>query len=117
MIFGFILFVIGYAVFYWGIQHFDTGVTNGQRYSLWSLLGFGTLFKNINFPPGIPLQWNAPQQVTGGAGQAQQSAGVAASQANNAVAAGRRLQSQVAAAKQTSTTTTSISHPGATQAE
>jgi len=51
MIFGVAVFVFGYAVFYWGYSHF------GQcRYSLWCLLGLGSLFKNMNLPAGQPVQ-------------------------------------------------------------
>jgi len=55
MVFGFFLFVVGYALFYWGWHH----MPGQKRYSLWYLLGFGSLFKNITIPPGQPVQWNA----------------------------------------------------------
>lgn len=61
MIFGVALFVIGYAVFYWGVHHFNNclgiepGVTNNcPRYSLWQLLGAGNL--NIGKTPPVQLQ-------------------------------------------------------------
>lgn len=60
MVFGFFLFVVGYALFYWGYHH----MPGQKRYSLWYLLGFGSLFKNVNIPPGQPVQWNASTQTS-----------------------------------------------------
>lgn len=57
MIFGFALLVIGYAVFYWGWHHF-----NPPLYSLWALLGFGTLFKRFPMPVGTQTQLPQPGQ-------------------------------------------------------
>jgi hypothetical protein len=47
MIIGFALFALGYAVFYWGLHHFIT-----PRYSLYCLLGLGSLFANVQIPAG-----------------------------------------------------------------
>jgi hypothetical protein len=56
---GIIAFVIGYALIYWGWHHMP-----GQpRYSLWYLLGFGSLFgKQVT--PGTPVQLGTPTQPT-----------------------------------------------------
>lgn len=51
MIFGLITIVVGYAIFYWGMHHFPQ-YKSSQRFSLWELLGFGTLFKNLSLPAG-----------------------------------------------------------------
>jgi len=48
MVFGFALFAIGYAVFYWGLHHMPQ--YQDERYSLWCLLGFP------NMTPGTPVQ-------------------------------------------------------------
>lgn len=55
MVLGFATLAIGYAVFYWGLHHFPQ--YQNTRYSLWVLLGFGPLFKNLSVPAGQPLQW------------------------------------------------------------
>lgn len=55
MIFGLATIALGYALFYWGLHHFP----GQQRYSLWDLLGFGTLFKNVSMPSGQPVQFKA----------------------------------------------------------
>jgi hypothetical protein len=52
MILGFGIFVIGYAVFYWGWGHFP----GNTRYSLWVLLGFGSLWPKISMPAGAPIE-------------------------------------------------------------
>lgn len=54
MIFGYALLALGYTLFYWGWSHFQS-----QRYSMYQLLGFGTLFKGVNFPPGTPVQFKS----------------------------------------------------------
>lgn len=54
MIFGIAIFLLGYALFYWGIGHFP-----GQnRHSLWTLLGLGAL----KFPqgPNVALGQHTP---------------------------------------------------------
>lgn len=56
MVFGFFFFVVGYALFYWGWHHFS-----GVRYSLWYLLGFGSLPGLPGMPQGTPLQWKTDQ--------------------------------------------------------
>jgi len=46
MMLGMGMIAIGYALLYWGWSHFP-----GQtRQSLWQLLGFGTLWKNLQMP-------------------------------------------------------------------
>jgi hypothetical protein len=56
MIFGLTALVFGYALFYWGYHHFP----GQQRYSLWSLLGFGNLFgASSAMPAGQPIQFNS----------------------------------------------------------
>jgi hypothetical protein len=59
MIFGFALFVVGYAIVYWGIHHFPNCLgaqpgtkDNCPRYSLWQLLGAGSL----GIGKGTPIQ-------------------------------------------------------------
>lgn len=56
--FGFALFAIGYAIFYWGIHH----MPGTHRYSLWTLLGLDAFFtvlhpgQHLNIPSGPPVQ-------------------------------------------------------------
>jgi len=58
MIFGFMFIVVGYALFYWGWHHFNTTWNGGDaRYSLWALLGFGTLWKSYGLTPGQAVGW------------------------------------------------------------
>jgi hypothetical protein len=53
MTFGLFLFVVGYALVYWGMQHFDSSLGSN---SLWTLLGFnGQLFGKITMPKGTPV--------------------------------------------------------------
>jgi len=54
MIFGVILFSVGYSVFYWGLHHYPN-IDGGQRYSLLELLGI---------PEAWGL-WNSKQKITG----------------------------------------------------
>lgn len=54
MVFGFALFVFGYALFYWGWHH----MSGQRRYSLWYLLGFGSLF-GPSLPAGKPFQFGS----------------------------------------------------------
>jgi len=42
MIFGLALIVFGYAIFYWGLHHMPW--YQNERYSLWAILGLGTLW-------------------------------------------------------------------------
>lgn len=46
MIFGAAVFIMGYAVFYWGLHHLSW--YKSSRYSLWCLLGIGSLWKTVN---------------------------------------------------------------------
>lgn len=55
MTFGIAFMIIGYAIFYWGLHHMPQYTY--ERYSLWVLLGFGTLFKTT-MPAGTPVQFN-----------------------------------------------------------
>jgi hypothetical protein len=63
---GIVLFVIGYALVYWGWHHFP----GQKRFSLWYLLGFGSLFGST-IPAGEPIQLGGmgeqplPQQAPG----------------------------------------------------
>jgi hypothetical protein len=57
MMFGLVLVVVGYATFYWGLHHMPH--YKHGRYSLWALLGFGTLFKNLSIPAEEPVQWTS----------------------------------------------------------
>lgn len=67
MIFGFGIFGLGYAVFYWGQHHFV-----GDHYSLWCLVGLNSLFKakggglfGVPGPNGLPV-YPAPANAPGG---------------------------------------------------
>jgi hypothetical protein len=64
MAFGLIILVIGYAITFWGVNHF------GQkcRYSLWCLLGFTSLFKNLTVPQPTPYPFgiSSGSQAQGG---------------------------------------------------
>lgn len=51
MFIGLLLLVFGYAILYWGVGHFGK-----CRYSLWCLLGMGSLTKNLQLPPGQPFK-------------------------------------------------------------
>lgn len=42
MMLGLAVTTFGYAIFYWGQHHFY-----GKRYSLWCLLGLGSLFPGV----------------------------------------------------------------------
>lgn len=52
---GIIIFVVGYALIYWGWHH----MPGQKRYSLWYLLGFGSLFGH-GITPGQPVQLGTP---------------------------------------------------------
>jgi hypothetical protein len=78
MILGFGLIAVGYAVFYWGLHHFqsvDCDTPNGCRYSLVDLLGFphGTIpggtqgGTQIN-PPDTSTQTQNPNNAQTGSG-------------------------------------------------
>lgn len=67
MVFGFALFAIGYALFYWGLHH----MPGFKRYSLWTLFGLDAFYtalhpgQHLNIPPGQPVQFStATQGVT-----------------------------------------------------
>lgn len=53
MAFGVIVFILGYAVFYWGLHH----MPGTCRYSLWTLLGLQAFSKSLKVKPGPPVQY------------------------------------------------------------
>ena len=53
MMIGIGLIAIGYALLYWGYHHKPF---NQKTYSLWALLGFGSLTK-LTMPAGTPVQF------------------------------------------------------------
>lgn len=59
---GLFIFIIGYAVFYWGEHHFG----HQCRYSLWCLMGFGSLFKNLSIPMTEPVTFGLGQATNPG---------------------------------------------------
>lgn len=50
MVVGFAMVAIGYSIFYWGLHHMPHNPPY-PRYSLWALLGVGTLFKGTQNSP------------------------------------------------------------------
>jgi hypothetical protein len=56
MVFGLAALTFGYALFYWGLHHMPQ-YDKDDRYSLWCLLGLGSVFGKTNpLPEGKPIQ-------------------------------------------------------------